>query len=83
MTTKERLHQLVDELAESDVATAERILEALRDTVVVREYSIYDAPVDDEPETPEEAAAVAEAYEDIKAGRVVSHEEVMRRFGLT
>lgn len=32
MTTKERLHQLVDQLSEEDMHTAERLLEALRAT---------------------------------------------------
>ncbi len=32
MTTKERLHQLVDQLSEADMHTAERLLEALRAT---------------------------------------------------
>ncbi len=32
MTTKERLHQLVDQLSEEDIRTAERLLESLRAT---------------------------------------------------
>ncbi len=39
-----------------------------------------DAPVDDEPETPEEAAAVAAARADTRA--TVSREELKRRLGL-
>ena len=44
--------------------------------------SLREAPMDDEPETPEEAAAVAEAREAIKRGEVISHEELRRRLGL-
>ena len=40
------------------------------------------APYDDEPVTPEEEAAVAEAWEDVKAGRVVTLDEVRRELGL-
>lgn len=40
------------------------------------------APEDHEPGTPEEAQAVAEADEDLKAGNFVSHEEIKREFGL-
>ena len=39
-----------------------------------------DAPIDDEPETPEEAAAVAEARADTRP--TVSHDELKRRLGL-
>ncbi|MGD9893859.1 MAG: hypothetical protein AB7U18_21460, partial [Dehalococcoidia bacterium] len=40
------------------------------------------APLDDEPETSEEAAAVAEAREAIARGDVYSMEEIKREFGL-
>ena len=59
---------------------AVRLLEYLRnrgkDPVI---SALLRAPQDDEPETPEEAAVVREAYKDISAGRVVSHEEARRR----
>ena len=76
MTTKAYLHCLIDELPDSDLVIAERLLEALCDD------PSFDGTQDTAPETPAEAAAVAEAYEDIKAGRVVSHEEIMREFNL-
>ena len=44
--------------------------------------ALIEAPEDDEPETDEERAAVAEAYEDLAAGRVVSFEDVKREFGV-
>ena len=43
---------------------------------------LLEAPEDDEPETESERAAVAEAEEDFKSGRVSSHEELKREFGL-
>jgi len=46
------------------------------------EQSLHFAPIDDEPETPEEKAAAEEALRDIREGRTVSHEEVKRRLGL-
>ena len=46
------------------------------------EQSLLLAPIDDEPETPEEKAAAEEALRDIREGRTVSHEEVKRRLGL-
>lgn len=80
MTLKEKLHRLIDDLPPSELAAAERFLEYLRDRgtdPVLR--ALESAPEDDEPETPEEAAAVQEAREDLMAGRVISHEEARRR----
>ncbi len=42
---------------------------------------LAEAPIDDEPLTPEDVAALDEAYEDIAAGRVFSDEELWRRLG--
>jgi hypothetical protein len=41
------------------------------------------APCDDEPETDEERAAVAEAWEDVRAGRMHTMADVMAELGLT
>ena len=80
MTTKERLHQLVDELPDGEVSEAERLLSALRiDDPVLR--ALDTAPYDDEPETDEERAAVAEAREAIARGDVVPDEELDRELG--
>ena len=81
MSNKDYLHQLVDELPDKDIPTVHRVLEALCDTASGRGWSLADSPVG-EPDTPEEAALIAEAYEDIKAGRVVSQEDLEREFGL-
>jgi len=45
-------------------------------------HTILTAPEDDEQETDEERAAVAEAREDLKEGRVVSLDEAKRELGL-
>jgi hypothetical protein len=42
--------------------------------------ALRNAPVDDEPETEEERAAIEEAIEDERAGRLIPHEEVRRRW---
>lgn len=69
-TSKERLHRLVDELPDNELAEAERILEALTiDDPVLRAVEM--APLDDEPETDEERAAVAEAREEAARGELV------------
>ena len=60
MTTKDRLHQLVDDLPEGEIAdAAEQLLQYLRtygaDPLARK---LLSAPIDDEPETQEEHAAV-------------------------
>ena len=82
MTTKETLHKLVDRLPEDEWEAVHQILEerlAKHDPVL---RAFLTAPEDDEPETEEERAAVAEAYEAIARGEVVSDEELKRELGL-
>ena len=82
MTTKETLHKLVDRLPEDEWEAVHQILEerlAKHDPVL---QAFLNAPEDDEPETEEERAAVAEAYESIARGEVISDEELRRRLGL-
>ena len=82
MAIKDDLHRLVDELPEDDLTAAKRYLEYLRNMGSPLLKTLMQAPLDDEPETEEERAAVAEAYEDLAAGRVVNFEEVKREFGV-
>ncbi|MBM3266317.1 MAG: hypothetical protein FJZ01_01600 [Candidatus Sericytochromatia bacterium] len=87
MTPRENLHRLVDQVADDDVAALERITEALimsaRKITWAELCRILDgAPEDDEEETPEEAAAVAEAREAVARGEVISHADLMREMGL-
>ena len=83
MGVRDRLHNLVDRLPESEVPAAERYLQFLQlagtDPVL---HALLTAPEDDEPETAKERAAVAEARQEIKEGRVHSLEEVRRELGL-
>lgn len=71
MTTKERIHQLVEDLPESELETAKRVLEALAN-----------APVDDESVSDEEAQAIEEGERGIEAGQVFSVDQVRTRLGL-
>ena len=79
MTTKEELYSLVDDLPDSELHAARRYLEYLRSTGDPVLRAFLEAPDDDEPETEEERAAMAEAHEDFRAGRVVPHDEAKRR----
>ena len=77
MTVKDDLHQLVDELDEDAAREALARLQDLRLPRFLRE-----APIDDEPETDQERAAVAEAEADVAAGRMVAHDAIRREFGI-
>jgi hypothetical protein len=78
--SKITLHHLVDTLPDDAIDAAAQYLAQLQtDDPVLR--MLLTAPLDDEPETDEERAAVAEAYEDLRAGHVVTMEEIEREFG--
>jgi predicted transcriptional regulator len=82
MTERERLHALVDDLPEEKVHAVLRLVEYLRnpeEDPVLR--ALRDAPPDDEPITQEDLAAIEEAEEDVRQGRLIPHEEVCRRLG--
>jgi len=85
MTTAEartKLHDLIESLPSDDVPTALRVVEALNSTSDPILMALRDIPFDDEPETEEERAAVAEARRDFEEGRTIPHDEVMRKYGL-
>jgi hypothetical protein len=82
MTIKDDLHRLVDELPAEELYAAKRYLVYLRNMGDPVFRSLEEAPYDDEPETPEERAAVLEAYKDLAEGRVVSFDEIKREFGV-
>ncbi len=71
MTTKEQLHQLVEQLPESELATAEGLLAALLDTVEDPVYRmLLDAEEEDEPLTEEDEAAIEEGLKQYREGKV-------------
>jgi hypothetical protein len=74
MTAKEKLRMVVEELSESEA-------EGALDYIVSRRHDQLDAlldsaPVDDEPSTPEEEAAVQLAREELQRGETVSLDEI-------
>lgn len=77
---RERIQHAVDDLPLEELYATERYVSYLREMAldpVLRAY--LEAPFDDEPVTPDEQEAIDRAYEDIRAGRVVSHEKARRR----
>jgi hypothetical protein len=80
--TRDSLHKLIDELPETDLPTAARVLEALHATSDPTRWALDHAADDDEPETAEEAAAVAAAWGEYRQGEQLSTQEVRRKLGL-
>jgi hypothetical protein len=76
---KEQLHRFVNELPDSELRAAERFLEYLRNVGSDPLFrKLMTAPLDDEPETPEEAEAVQEAREALARGEVLTDEQLRR-----
>jgi mRNA interferase RelE/StbE len=81
MSSRQQAHDLIDRLPESQLSALVGFLESIVDPVTA---ALGAAPVDDEEETPEERAAVAQARRSLErnGGKGVSHAEAMRRLGL-
>ena len=81
MGVREDLHRLVDRIPDDETERAKEVLEAMAERRAdPRLLKLATAPVDDEPLTPEEEAAIAEAMEDVRAGHVRPWEEVRDRY---
>jgi len=82
MTAKEALYRLIDELPEQELSIAQQTFEGLCDgTVDPVRLALMTAPFDDEEETDEERAAVAEARQQLACGETIPDAEVWRRLG--
>jgi hypothetical protein len=76
VTAKKKLHELVDRMSDSE---AEAMLErAERGPTDPMTEVLDDAPLDDEPLTPEEEQGVREAKAEIARGEAVPLEEARR-----
>lgn len=82
MPSRDSLHRLIDDLPESEIFRAERVLQALKETAGTPAYTLENAPEDDELETAEEAAAVAEAWRERAEGKSLTTEQLKRELGL-
>ena len=79
---RDDLKRLIDGLPDSELHAARRYLQFLSYHDDALALSLDQAPYDDEPVTDRDWEAIKEANGDIAAGRVVSHEEMKREFGL-
>jgi hypothetical protein len=78
--SRDTLHDLVDRIPEEELPAAERFLEYLAVSPAYR--AAFFAPPDDEPVTDADLAAIARARDEVRAGKVISHDEILREFGL-
>lgn len=79
MTTKERLHRLVDELSEPEAARAFDLVKKEHEDPLLR--AIANAPEDDEPLSAEDRQAIVEGHADIAADRLTSLDDFKRKLG--
>ena len=79
VVTKQDLHQLIEEIPEEELQAAAKYLTRLRDLANDPVYQAFmNAPLDDEPVTPEERRLIDEAKAEVARGEVVSWEEADR-----
>jgi hypothetical protein len=78
--SRDTLHDLIDRLPEEELPAAKRFLEYLAVSPAYR--AALAALPDDEPVTEADAAAIRQARDEVRAGAVASHDEVLREFGL-
>jgi hypothetical protein len=78
--TREALPELIDRIPENDIVSAQRVLEHLTRSASFR--AAMSAPIDDEPVTADDVEAIALSQRDVQEGRVVSHDDVLREFGI-
>lgn len=74
MTAKQQLRERIEAFSEDEANEALRLLDLRTDPVIA---AFRDAPIDDEPWTPDDEAAAAEGRADIAAGRTVSLEQAI------
>jgi hypothetical protein len=76
---RQQAHLLIDVLPEEKLSAVHSLLEVLVEPL---SRSLAAAPVEEEELTPETIAALDQARRSLARGEGVSHEEVLREFGL-
>ena len=76
---RRHVHELVDQLDPGQLAAVGQLLEVMTDPV---SRSLRNAPVESEPVSAEEAEALDRAHKSIARGEGISHEDILREFGL-
>jgi len=76
---RQQAHSLLDVLPEEKLSAVRGLLDVLVEPL---SRSLALAPTEDEELTPETSAALAKSRASLARGEGVSHEEVLREFGL-
>jgi len=83
---RQQTHALLERLSAEKLRVVRSLLEVIVDDEeeLTEGATLSNAPIDDEPETDAERAAVAQARASLKhsGGKGVPHNEAMRRLGL-
>ena len=72
------LHRIVDDLPDDDLATARRVLQALRDSGNPVLKAFAEAPFDDEADDDDADGGLTEASRERAAGDVLTHDQLKR-----
>ena len=78
-TDRQRVHHMIDQLDPGQFQAIAQLLEVMVDPIA---RSLANAPVEDEPISAGEAAALDAAHASIQRGEGIPHEEILREFGL-
>lgn len=76
--TKEHAHELIEQLAPSQLSALIGLLEVMLDPLA---RSIATAPVEEEEILPQTATELDAAHASIARGEGIPHEEIRRQFG--
>jgi hypothetical protein len=76
---RQQAHSLLDVLPGAKLAAVHSLLEVIVEPL---SYSLAMAPVDEEELSDEMIARLAESRKSLDAGDFVSHEDILREFGL-
>jgi len=77
---KQHAHELIEQLDPAQVSAVVPLLQFMLLDPLSR--SLAAAPVEQEPVSPEEAAALDRARTSLDRGQGISHEDILREFGL-
>jgi len=80
---RQQAHQLLDRLGPAQFTAVAQLLEVLATGPEPLMHSLSQAPIEEEEITAETAASLDRARASLARDEGISHEEVLREFGLT
>ena len=83
MTARQALHRLLDDLPDSELPVAARLLESLKENADPVLRALLTAPLDAEPAGDDFDGGLTEARRELAEGKGVAHADVMRELRLS